>query len=159
MRLISVFAVMACGALPIHTCPIKAQQVEIVLADTRAETTDISTTKNTVHCTNNNPIPLLDILADFDTMAANSPSGLCGGIVAPVLSVPGRQGAQASSDGNSKFYVCNYARSARCITLGADKRKQIQEAHKTCNSKPFWIAEDDQWNYGVDQIDNGECGF
>lgn len=150
-----VAAVLSLGVLPARSSPIVEVHTEVVLSDSNP-----ALAGNKIHCNLSPSIDINAILADFDTMAQHSSGGLCGGVVAPQLTIGGRKSAQASADGVTKFYVCNNAKEARCISLGADKRKLLENVWRTqCNGKAFWIQEDDEWSYGVDDIGTKECGF
>jgi hypothetical protein len=153
MRFIPTIALAALlRALPSLTSNGAGDGTQAALADFKAAGVQI-------HCNLSPSMDLNAIFANFDTMAQHSPGGLCGGVVAPMLTVGGRQSAQASADAKTKFYVCNQSDKTRCISLGADKRTLLQFVYNQCKGKAFWIQESDEWSYGVDPIDNPECGF
>ena len=112
-----------------------------------------------VNCVPNSPIiSVSTVVAQFDVISKTAPYEQCGGLWAPTIHVDGKRSVEASADGRYKFYICNNDNKNRCITLGPDKRKRLEDASRQCGGRTFWIRDNDGWSFGVDPIHVKECG-
>ncbi|KAH7110304.1 hypothetical protein B0J11DRAFT_512522 [Dendryphion nanum] len=113
----------------------------------------------TVHCKKNTPtISPAAVGRLFRTLAGGRPEEQCGASFGPTLHIGGKSSVSART-GNFQIYVCNSSEKKRCVTLGKDRGKILEDASEQCNGRLFYVREDDGWTFGVDVGENKECGF